>query len=141
MKDKAHLYHIYCKVKNWIHREKYIIQSNQDVHMYEVWWMKWRLLVYDLFLSINSFEDMAISLFFLWTFMCPFFLIFFTWTFMCPHIFFYSTCLFFLTITGERPRHIVEHLVFGMDEWYNANLSYKPSKGYMVCTSILIMIA
>jgi hypothetical protein len=34
IKDKAYLHHIYCKVKNWIHREKEFIQSDQDVHVY-----------------------------------------------------------------------------------------------------------
>ena len=33
IKDKAYLHHIYCKVKNWIHREDQIIQSDQDVHV------------------------------------------------------------------------------------------------------------
>jgi hypothetical protein len=34
VKDKAYLYNIYCKVKNRIHRENLIMQSDQDVHMY-----------------------------------------------------------------------------------------------------------
>ena len=29
------MYHIYCKVKDWIHRENQITQSDQDVHEYE----------------------------------------------------------------------------------------------------------
>jgi hypothetical protein len=32
---KAYLYHIYCKVKNWIQRENEVIQSDQYVHVYE----------------------------------------------------------------------------------------------------------
>ena len=32
MNDKAYLHHMYCKVKNRIHRENQIIQS--DVHVY-----------------------------------------------------------------------------------------------------------
>jgi hypothetical protein len=34
MKDKAYLYCIYCKVKNWIHGEEQVMQSDQDVHIY-----------------------------------------------------------------------------------------------------------
>ena len=34
IKDKAYLHHIYCKVKDWIHRENQIIQSDQDVYVY-----------------------------------------------------------------------------------------------------------
>ena len=48
MKDKAYLYHMYCKVKDRIQKEKQIIQSDQDVHMHELWWMEWKLLLYDL---------------------------------------------------------------------------------------------
>ena len=48
MKDKAYLYHIYCKVKNRIQKERLVIQSVQDVHVYGLWWMKWKLLLYDL---------------------------------------------------------------------------------------------
>ena len=46
MKYKAYLYHIYCKVKNRIQREKQVIQSDQDVHFYELGWMRWKLLLY-----------------------------------------------------------------------------------------------
>ena len=48
MKDNAYLYHMYCKVKDRIQREKQVIQSNQDVHVYGLWWMEWKLLLYDL---------------------------------------------------------------------------------------------
>jgi hypothetical protein len=34
MKDKAHLHHIYCKVKDRIQGEKQVIQSDQVVHVY-----------------------------------------------------------------------------------------------------------
>ena len=34
MKDKENLYHMYCKVKDRIQREKQVIQSDQDVHVY-----------------------------------------------------------------------------------------------------------
>ena len=70
---RAYLYHIYCKVKDRIQREKQVIQSDQDVHVHGLWWMEWKLLLYDLSPYINSFESMAIS--------------FFSWTFMCPHFF------------------------------------------------------
>ena len=66
MKDKAYLYYIYCKVKDRIQREKQVIQSDQDVHVYGLWWMEWKLLLYDLSPYINSLESMAV--FFLWTF-------------------------------------------------------------------------
>ena len=33
-KDEAYLHHMYCKVKDWIHRENQIILSDQDVHQY-----------------------------------------------------------------------------------------------------------
>ena len=136
MKDKANLYHIYCKVKNRIQREKQIIQSDQDVHVYGLWWMEWKLLLYDLSPYINSSESMAIFFSFLF-FHGP----------SCVHIFFLdSPCLssFFLFFNrnwGERPTHIVEHLFCGMSGWYNANFSKKYSKGCMVCTWILIMKA
>ena len=73
MKDKAYLYHILLQSRKPDPERKQITQSNQDVHVYEIWWMNWRLLLYGLSL-INSFEDMSISpLFFLWTLTCPFF--------------------------------------------------------------------
>jgi hypothetical protein len=34
IEDKAYLFHIYCKVKNWIQGENQVIQSDQDVHFY-----------------------------------------------------------------------------------------------------------
>jgi hypothetical protein len=34
MKDKAYLHHIYCKVKDQIHGENKVIQSDHVVHMY-----------------------------------------------------------------------------------------------------------
>ena len=52
-----------------------------------------------------------------------------------------SLLLFFNKNWRERPIHIVEHLFCGMSGWYNANFSKKHSKGYMVCTWILIMKA
>ena len=67
-----------AKSKNRIQREKQVIQSDQDVHVHGLWWMEWKLLLYDLSPYINSFESMAIS----------FFLSFFSWTFMCPYYFF-----------------------------------------------------
>ena len=138
MKDKAYLYYIYCKVKNRIQREKQIIPSDQDVHVYGLWWMRWKLLLCGPSLSINSFESMAISSFFFfhffsWTFMCPHFFLFFSILGpSCVHIFFFdSPCLFsfFNKNWRERPTHIVEHLFCGMSEWYNANFSKKHSKG------------
>src|SRR6185503_2890681 len=68
MKDKAYLYHMYCKVKDRIQREKQVIQSDQDVHVHGLWWMEWKLLLYDLSPYINSFESMAISFFFFFFF-------------------------------------------------------------------------
>ena len=52
----------YCKVKHRIQREKQIIQSDQDVHVYGLWWMEWKLLLYglSLSLSLNLFESMTI---------------------------------------------------------------------------------
>ena len=140
MKNKAYLYHIYCKVKNRIQREKQVIQSDQDVHVYGLCWMEWKLLLYDLSPYINSFESMDISFFLFLFFHGPscvhFFSIFFSILGpSCVHIFFLdSPCLsFFLTKTGERERerpiHIVEHLFCGMSGWYNANFSKKHSKG------------
>ena len=87
-----------AKSKNRIQREKQIIQSDQDVHVYGLWWMEWKLLLcgLSLSLSLNLFESMTISSslsvslfffqdlngslslfysFFSWTFMGPFFLI------------------------------------------------------------------
>ena len=139
MKYKAYLYHMYCKLKNRIQRENQIIQSDQDVHVYGLWWMEWKLLLYNLSLYINSFESMAIFFFlfyFSWTFMCPhFFLSFFSILGpSCVHIFFFlnSPCLsssFLNKNQRERPTHIVEHLFCGMSGWYNANFSKKHSKG------------
>src|SRR6185437_11050220 len=87
MKDKAYFYYIYCKVKDRIQKEKQVIQLDQDVHVYGLWRMEWKLLLYDLSPYINSFESMAIFFFFFffsWK-MCPHFFLFFnTWTFMCP---------------------------------------------------------
>ena len=54
-----------AKSKNRIQREKQIIQSDQDVHVYRLWWMEWKLLLYDLSPYINSLESMAISFFFM----------------------------------------------------------------------------
>jgi hypothetical protein len=34
IKDKAYLFHIYCKVKNQIQEENQSILSDQDVHVY-----------------------------------------------------------------------------------------------------------
>jgi len=40
------------------------------------------------------------------------------------HIFFSTTYVpLFLTITGERPTHLVEYLFYGINRWYNANFS------------------
>ena len=55
MKDKAHLSHIYCKVKNWIRREKQITQLDQDVHVYECGGLDGNTFVYDLSLSLYIF--------------------------------------------------------------------------------------
>ena len=98
MEDKAYLSHIYCKVKDRIQREKQIIQSDQDVHVYGLWWMEWKLLFcgLSLSLSLNPFESMAISsslsLFFqdLQGSLSLFFL-FFSWTHGPSWIFFFIT--------------------------------------------------
>ena len=68
---KAYLYHIYCKVKNGTQREEQLIQS-----VYGLWWMRWKLLLYDL--SLYKF---------FWEYGYLFFFSFFSWTFMCPHFF------------------------------------------------------
>ena len=39
MKEKAYLHRMYCKVKNRIQGGKLVIQSDQDVHVYGIWWM------------------------------------------------------------------------------------------------------
>ena len=81
-------------------------------------------------LYINCLESMAI--FFLWTFMCPFFSLFFSILGpSCVHIFFDSPCLssFFNKNWREGPTHIEEHLFCGMSGWYNPNFSKKHSKG------------
>ena len=115
-----------------------VIQSDQDVHMYGLWWMKWKLLLYDLSPYINSFESMAISSFFPSFFHGPscahiFFLSFFfnTWTFMCPYFILiaHASLLFFNKNWRERSTHIVEYLFCGMSGWYNAIFSKKYSKG------------
>ena len=141
MEDKAYLYQTYCKVKNQIQTEKQVIQSDQDVHVYGLWWMEWKLLLFDLSPCINSFESMAIffSLFFhgpscAHIFFLPFFSIRGP---SCAHIFFsiaHASLLllfffFFNKNWRERPTHIVEHLFCGMSGWYNANFSKKHSKG------------
>ena len=136
MKVKAYLYYIYCKVKNRIQREIQVIQSDQDVHVYGLWWMEWKLLLFDLSPCINSFESMAI-----------FFSLFFHGP-SCAHIFsFYffqyldlNVSIFFSIAHAslffnknwrerERPTYIVEHLFCGMSGWYNANFSKRHSKG------------
>ena len=134
MKHKAHLYHIYCKFKNRIQREKQVIQSDQDVHMHGLWWMEWKLLLYDLSPYINSFESMAISFFSVDLHVPTFFFsIFFQYLY-------FHVSIFFVSIThaslfkknknwSERPTQIVEHLFCGMSGWYNANFSKKHSKG------------
>ena len=106
MKDKAYLYYIYCKVKDRIQIEKQVIQSDQDVHMYGLWWMEWKLLLYDLSPYINSFESMAIS-FFSWTFMCPDFFLSILFQYLDLHVsifFLDSPCLFFFKQKLERER-------------------------------------
>ena len=52
-----------AKSKTRSKEEKQVIQSDQDVHVYGLWWMEWKLLLYDLSPYINSFEIMAIFLF------------------------------------------------------------------------------
>jgi hypothetical protein len=85
------------------------------------WWMKTPL--YDLSPFVNSFENMAIFLFF--------FFLFFSWTFMypislclmlgpsCVHVFFFLIAyVSIVTLYGERererPTHIVELLFCGI---------------------------
>jgi len=110
MKDKTYLYHMYCKVKNRIQREKQIIQSDQDVNVYGLWWMDRKLLLYDLSPYINSFESMAIFFFlFFMDLHVPtfFFLSFFQCLDLHVSIFFliaHASLLLFLTKTGERER-------------------------------------
>ena len=134
MKDKAYLYYIYCKVKDRIQREKQVIQSDQDVHVYGLWWMRWKLLfVWSLSLKILLRAWLSVFFFFKGLHEPSFFSPFFnTWTFMCPYFFLIAhASLLFLTKTGERerPTHIVEHLFCGMSGWYNADFSKKYSKG------------
>ena len=138
MKDKAYLYYIFCKVKDRIQREKQVIQSDQDVHVYGLWWMKWKLLLYDLSPYINSFESMDISFFFFFFFFMDlhvptFFFFFFQYLDLHVSIFFSigHASLFFYKNWRERERstHTVEHLFCGMSGWYNANFSKKHSKG------------
>ena len=145
MKDKTYLYYIYYKVKDRIQREKQVIQSYQDVHVYGLWWMEGKLLLYDLSLYINSFESMAIS-FFSWTFMCPHFFPFFFLILgpSCVHIFLiaHASLLLFLTKIGERDQRILWSIYFV--EWVDGTMLTSQrsiARGCMVCTWILIMKA
>ena len=64
-----------AKSKTGSKEKKQVIQSDQDVHVYGLWWKEWKFLLYDLSPYINSFESMAN--FFSWIFMCPHFFLFF----------------------------------------------------------------
>jgi hypothetical protein len=70
------LYHI-CKVKNRIQREKQITQSDQDVHVYGLWWTRLKLLLCDLSPSIKFSESIAIPSFFFSFFQGPSWALFF----------------------------------------------------------------
>jgi hypothetical protein len=68
MKDKVCLYRIYCKVKTGSKEKS---KSYNQIKMCtcmdmvdDEWWMKWKLLLYDLSPSVDSFENMVIFLFF-----------------------------------------------------------------------------
>ena len=104
-------------------------------NVHGLWWMEWKLLLYDLSPYINSLESMAIFFFSLF-FHGPscahiFFLFFFQYLDLHVSIFFLidHVSLFFNKNWRERPTHIVEHLFCGMSGWYNANFSKKYSKG------------
>ena len=108
------------------------------MHVHGLWWMEWKLLLYDLSPYINSFESMAISFFFMDLHVPTFFFFLFFSQYLDLHVsifFFDSRCLsffFFNKNWRERPTHIVEHLFCGMSGWYNSNYPKKHSKGYMV---------
>ena len=94
--------------------KKQIIQSDQDVHVYGLWCMEWKLLLCMISLSIQILLRAWLSLlsfsFFSWTFMCPyFFLSYFSILGpSCVHIFFslIAHASLFLTKTRERDQHI-----------------------------------
>jgi len=124
MKDKTYLYHMYCKVKNRIQREKQIIQSDQDVNVYGLWWMDRKLLLYDLSPYINSFESMAIFFFlFFMDLHVPtfFFLSFFQCLDLHVSIFFFdSPCLsssFFNKNWRERETNTSSGAFILWNEW------------------------
>ena len=80
------------------------------MHVYGLWWIRWKLLMYDLSLYINSLETMAISFFcFFHGPSCVhiFFLFFQHLDLHVSIFFFWIALLFYLTIIRERDQHIL----------------------------------
>ena len=136
MKDKAYLYHMYCKVKDRIQREN---KSYNQIKMCmcmdcDGWngnsFCMISLPTYKIFLK-------AWLSFFSWKFMCPyiFFLFFQHLDLHVSTIFFDSPCFlsFFLTITGEGDQHILWSFYFV--EWMDGTMltSYRSIARGMWC--------
>jgi hypothetical protein len=84
------------------------------------WWMKWKLLLYDLSSYVNSLDNTAI---FLFLFLGPSCVQFFLLGTSCVHIFFDSPCLFCNQSLERETNIYCGAFICRMDGWYNANFA------------------
>ena len=147
MKYKAYLYHLYCKVKDWIQREKishtirsrcaraWIVMDGMETPFV------WSLSLY------KFFWEHGYLFFFFMDLHVPTFFSFLFFQYLDLHVsifYFDSPCLSssFLTKTGERDQHILWSIYFM--EWVDGTMLTSQrsiARGCMVCTWILIMQA